>query len=250
MVLKSTQSKNAVERWVVLDNNGNTLFDGTLADALIYYNANKENEIKDSYVVDGSFVDKKRTPTGEIKLNSGFKDLKATFNASKTTQQASPTWEPFKGGIYSYSFSANSTEELILTPYHYDHDQVPRTLSRIHVHWATSEASAGTIRWGFEITYAKGHGQEAFKEPFFVYVEQTVNSGKTEFHYIAEDEGGQLGNGEIEPDTLVLIRCFRDGSHINDTYPAKAWGFTADFHYISDHETTIGRRPPFDVPTA
>jgi|LGOV01.1.fsa_nt_gb hypothetical protein len=247
MVLRQLQTKNNQENWGVFDRLGNKLIDGTLAEASVYYEANKHKEIVDAHSVDGNLVDDKHNEIAGVKLNAGWKDLKASFNASKTTQQASPTWEAFKGGIYAYNFSAGSVEELIMTPYHYDHDQEKATLSHIHVHWATSEASSGTVRWGFEITYAKGHGQEAFGDPFFVYVEQEAEVDQTEFHFVAEDVIGILGAGELEPDTIILMRCFRDGTHINDTYPAKAWAFTADFHYRSNHETTIGKRPDFDV---
>lgn len=178
-----------------------------------------------------------------FRYTPGWKDLKASFSAAKTTQQNSPTWEAWKGGIYEYSFSSNGTDEIVVTPFHIDHDYHPNSGMFFHIHWSPSTNATGTVRWGIEFVKAKGHSQESFGATTIIYIEEAVN-GQQDIHFVSEYTELFAG-GALEPDTLIKARVFRDGTHPNDTYPDKVWGFMCDLHYQADRETTPQKSPNF-----
>lgn len=178
-----------------------------------------------------------------FRYTPGWKDLKASFSAAKTTQQNSPTWEAWKGGIYEYSFASNGSDEIIVSPFHIDHDYSPNTGMFFHIHWSPSTNAIGTVRWGIEFTKAKGHSQEAFGSTQVVYIEESVN-GQQDIHFVSEYTELFAG-GNLEPDTIIKARVFRDGTHPNDTYADKVWGFMCDLHYLADRETTPQKTPNF-----
>lgn len=178
-----------------------------------------------------------------FRYTPGWKDLKASFSAAKTTQQNSPTWEAWKGGIYEYSFSSNGSDEIIVSPFHIDHDYLPNSGMFFHIHWSPSSNAIGTVRWGIEFTKAKGHSQEAFGSTQIIYIEEAVN-GQQDIHFVSEYTELFQG-GDLEPDTIIKARVFRDGTHPNDTYSDKVWGFMCDLHYQADRETTPQKAPNF-----
>ena len=95
---------------------------------------------------------------------------------------------------------------LPATPTVMPHDYAPGTPIHLHLHW--SEAVTGQnerVRWGFEYTIAKGHGQEAFHDPATVFVVQA--SASQHVHMVAETAVG-VQSASIEPDSLILVRAF------------------------------------------
>ena len=176
----------------------------------------------------------------------GWRDLTAPFLSAKTTPSTAPTWEAWLGGIFGYSFSATVQNELVLPPFHIDHDYADGTAIYPHVHWAPSSTAAGVVRWGVEYTWARGHSQGAFGAPATLYIEQAA-SGVTNQHQIAELAAPGISLAGLEPDSLLIVRVFRDGAHANDTYGAKAWGFMLDFHYQADRNSTKNKVPDFNA---
>jgi hypothetical protein len=85
-----------------------------------------------------------------------------------------PTLNVFRDGIKAYTFFAGEMSEAFAN-FHIDHDYAPGTALYPHVHWAIASTETGTVRWGVEWTYAKGHGQMAFGPTQTVYVEQAAD---------------------------------------------------------------------------
>lgn len=157
-----------------------------------------------------------------------------------------PQLNVFRGNIKRYSFPAGQLTEVSAT-FHIDHDYALGTNLYLHAHWSVTGTGIGTARWGFEYSVAKGHQQQGFSAPVTVYVEQTT-TGTAYMHYVAEVSDGDAINGvtyDIEPDTLIIVRCFRDGGHVNDTLAADAFGLCLDLHYQADKNTTPYKRPDF-----
>lgn len=155
-----------------------------------------------------------------------------------------PPLQQFKGGIYLVAFSQFDMQEGFAN-FHIDHDYALGSPIYPHIHWSVSNSSIGTVRWGFEYSIAKGHQQEAFSEPITVYVEQTTD-GTAFKHYIAEvpDLLAISGVG-IEPDTIIMLRVFRDATNPADTLDALAYGICVDLHYQADKATTLNKKPNF-----
>lgn len=190
----------------------------------------------------------KRVPANSVdadQLVDGWNDEKASFNTGKITGANTPTFAALVGGIFEYNFSAGSLEELHLSPIHIGHDYKPGSDIFLHIHWSPNDTDTGVVRWGIEYAIAKGHGQQIFPSPTTIYLEQT-GSGTAKQHQIIEDVAGISAN--IEPDSLILLRVFRDGAHLNDNYTGIAWGLELDAHYQTDRLATVNKEPNFYGP--
>lgn len=155
-----------------------------------------------------------------------------------------PALNVFRDGIHAFNFFAGEMSEAFAS-FHIDHDYALGTALYPHIHWAVNTTETGTIRWGIEYTLAKGHGQMAFGPTTTVYVEQS-SDGTQYKHYIAEvSDANAIPGTNIEPDTLILCRFFRDGAHPNDTLAADAFVFCVDLHYQADRAATPNKVPNF-----
>lgn len=193
-------------------------------------------------------------PTMEIKVGDpysdggidyGWRDLVGGI-VVKGTGSADPSWAAVTalGGMYAYSFSATVNKEVWVT-YHIDHDYARGTPIYLHAHWINAAASpnTGTVIWGFEYTFAKGHQQAAFPATNTVYVTQSCNATRY-MHHIAETSVADAVPGtNIEPDTLLMVRIFRDAA--SDTCSDAVYLLTADCHYQASTYATKNKAPNF-----
>ena len=128
----------------------------------------------------------------------------------------------------------------------------------VHAHWAYNAATVttGGPTWGFESTAAKGHQQQAFVAPVTPTIYQaaiTSALGGRYMHHIAEIQlsaaspsATQLNNNLMEPDTLILVRCYLAAN----TMDGGALPFLSfcDLHYQSTGIGTKNKAPNFYVP--
>ena len=86
----------------------------------------------------------------------------------------SPTFATYRGNIKEFKFGLN--DEVNHT-FHVPHDYASGTDLYIHVHWSHINASlsSGDTTWSFEVSYSKGHDQEAFIAPITLSVNQVAN---------------------------------------------------------------------------
>lgn len=175
----------------------------------------------------------------------GWRDNIVEIKVDSSSPNA-PTLGAIRGNILAWQFFPNELTEAH-SGWHIDHDYALGTKLYLHIHWVCPTANIGTVRWGFEYTVAKGHQQQAFPATTTVYVEQATN-GTPYMHYVGEVSEANALDGaalEIEPDTVILVRVFRDGAHPNDTLDDIVFGVFLDLHYQADKATTPGKSPPF-----
>lgn len=176
----------------------------------------------------------------------GWRDL-FTQITLRGNGKNNPLWDVFRDGIYAYMFDSGKMMEC-WTSFHVDHDYAIGTPLFPHVHWSPLTAGAGTVRWGFEYTVAKGHAQgpeSLFQPTTTVYIEQTVNNDQF-MHMITEtDVANAIPPDLIEPDSIIMARMFRDG--VNDTYPGAVSVFAVDLHYQVARSSTRNKSPDFYV---
>ena len=178
-----------------------------------------------------------------VLVATGWRDLVGDINI-KGTGANDPSWANFRNGIYAYSFSASAMKEVWIV-YHIDHDYKEGSSIYLHTHWSTTGTNTGVVRWGFEYTAAKGHGQEAFGATTTVYKDLAA-SGTAYQHMISEIAVGDvIPSTHLEPDSLILVRIFRDAADVADTCTDAAFLLTADCHYQTDHENTKNKAPNF-----
>lgn len=187
--------------------------------------------------LDGNFTDlNTRTIVG------GWRDLVMGIDVKPAG--IVPTLQNFRDGIYLWGFDPDTNQEAYAQG-HIDHDYQLGSALYPHVHFAVNVTNTGTVRWGIEYTLAKGHQQMAFGPTNTLYVEMAI-TGTQYMHYIAEVNLANVIPGtNIEPDTMILFRFFRDASHVNDTFPGTAYFLTADIHYQVDRYATVNKAPNF-----
>jgi hypothetical protein len=177
----------------------------------------------------------------------GWRDLFAPIDPRSS--QSGPTWTLYRNGIYLYAFPANQTKEVFAT-FHLDHDYALGTAVYPHVHFTVNTTSSGVVRWGIEYTVAKGHAQvtgSTYGATTTVYVETTVTGGTDQYkHFVSEVS---LANAVpatlLEPDSVILVRIFRDTASPNDTYPDDVFGIQADVHYQANTWATLNKATNF-----
>lgn len=191
----------------------------------------------------------------ELNPSEGWRDLTADLSAGKVAGSNVPTWavyrasgsSPVGSGIYAYSFAAASMNEVWIT-FHVDHDYANGTAIYPHVHFSPTTTSTGTVVWGFEYSIALGHDQEAFPATSTIYKHYNIASNKQYQHLIAEvsDDDAPL-KANLEPDSLILMRVFRDGGAAADDFPDAVTAFTVDIHYKATRFATKNKAPDFDA---
>ena len=177
-----------------------------------------------------------------------WRDLIGNITLKGTPGANSPTWKEITGmtGMYGYAFSASTMNEVWIN-YHIDHDYYRTSDIFLHTHWLNAAATpnTGVVRWGFQYTVAKGHQQQAFPATTTIYVNQTCNATRY-MHHIAEVSSGDAVDGtNIEPDTLILCRIFRDAANAADTCTDEVFLLLSDCHYQADRSGTLGKAPDF-----
>ncbi len=173
--------------------------------------------------------------------NIGWRDITSDINV-KGTGSNNPSWATIRNGISAYSFSATVMQEAWVN-FHINHDYALGTPVYLHVHWVNPGTNTGTVRWGFEYSYAKGHGQEAFPASQTVYVEQAASQYT---HMIAEISTGILDT-VLEPDGIIMVRVFRDATHANDTCTDAVALVMSDVHYQASKWATKNKAPNFNL---
>lgn len=199
--------------------------------------------------VDGNFS------TLDNRTTSGWNDLVQEVTVKSGTN--APTLANYRDGLWSYAFQNGQLNECFAN-FHIRHDYAATGgdvsypgMVYPHVHWSPNTTSSGVVRWGIEYTMARRHdstGTTHFGATTTIYIESTVEAGGHQYGHMVNESvtGSGIPNSSIlETDALILCRFFRDGTHINDTFPDPVFLLTVDIHYPCDHSQTPLRTPPF-----
>lgn len=177
--------------------------------------------------------------------NYGWADLMQQLTV-KGSGTSSPSWGATIGNYEGLVWSASVMNQAFVD-FHIDHDIALNTLLYPHVHFRPLNSSAGVVRWGFEYSVSKGHGQTTgFPTSTTVYVDFTVGINNLGTHYVAEvSQANAIPALNIEPDSVVHIRVFRDAANVADTYPGTVWAWQSDIHYQMGRLSTLNKAPNF-----
>lgn len=168
-----------------------------------------------------------------------------------------PTFNVYRGNLRQFQFSQAVMNEVYLE-FHLPHDYVKGSDIYIHTHWSQitvdtggPAGAPGDVKWYFEVSYAKGHNQAAFSAPITTSVVQTA-SGTQYQHMLAEVQlsagspsASQLDSDDLEPDGVILVRCYRDPADAADTLDQGPFLHYVDIHYQSTGIGTKQKAPNF-----
>lgn len=200
------------------------------------YLADKLGGLLSPAEVDGNFSEL------DTRTETGWRDN--VIEMSVRTGATGPQMTQFRDQIYLLAMPPGAMTE-VFGNFHIDHDYALGTALYPHVHWTTNTSATGTVRWGIEWTVAKGHQQMSFGPTATVYVEQ-ASLGVPYMHYVAEvSDANAIPGTNVEPDTFILMRVFRDAMHPNDTFSDQVFGVALDLHYQANRATTPQKAPNF-----
>lgn len=148
-------------------------------------------------------------------------------------ESAAPILSPFLGGIYLWMFPGGQFSEAFVQ-WDVGMGYKANTDVYVGVHWSTATSHTGTVRWGFEFTYAKLH-EQFISPPITVYIEDSGISGDPYYNHVTvNDPMLALPGSLVEPNTIIMAKFFRDGAHPNDTKDADVFVTSIDLYYQVD----------------
>lgn len=183
----------------------------------------------------------------------GWRDLKGII-APRGLANTAPSAATYIGNIKQYQFSINDDTEA---EFHVPHDYLPGSDIYIHTHWShnVTTVTGGSITWGFEVSYSKGHNQT----PFSAVVSPTVvgNASTTQYQHIitevqlsaASPSASQIDTDDIEVDGIILVLCKVSANNITVSGGGVPEPFIhyIDIHYQSTNMPTKQKAPDFYV---
>lgn len=151
---------------------------------------------------------------------------------------APPSLDTFIGGTRLQNYSATTDKEQFFA-WQAHHGVKLGTDFQPHVHFVCPNNNAGTVRWGFEYTYADIGA--VFGSTTTIYAEKAV-TGDQNRHLLAGFDPDIVAPF-AEVSGYIVGRVFRDADHANDTYGSACWLLGCDHHvqldtFGSDSATT------------
>ncbi len=180
----------------------------------------------------------------------GWHDLVGNLQVYGSGTEA--TRNTYRGGIKALQFTVADSAYI---DFHIPHDHVPGTNIHIHAHWshAATTVTGGSVTFGFECMYAKGHNQAVFPAPVTITVAQ--NASTTQYqHMIAETVASVSGGSGVlldmdllEADGLIQCRVYLDANNMTVSGGGVPEPFihAVDIHYQSTNVATKNRSPSF-----
>lgn len=168
---------------------------------------------------------------------------------------ANPTDAIYVGTMRNLQFAVN--DEVTIN-FHIPHDYVPGSDIFLHPHWShtATTVTGGSLTWGYEMIYAKGHNQAAFPGTSVSGTFTSPASITQRQHIItdyqisaASPSASQIDSDELEPDGILIVRFYLSANNITVSgggVPAPFVHFV-DIHYQTTNLPTKQRAPNFYV---
>lgn len=178
----------------------------------------------------------------------GWRDLLGEIR-TRGVGGTDPNDAVYIGNIRAFAFSVGDEAWV---DFHVPHDYVFGTDVHLHFHWSHNSAAVtgGSVTWGADITYAKGHNQAAFTST----VNPTVigNASTTQYQHIITEvqvsasspSASQIDTDNLEPDGVIMIRAYLSSNNITGAAIDPFLHFV-DIHYQSTNIATKDKVPDF-----
>lgn len=155
--------------------------------------------------------------------------------------------------IRQYQFAVN---DECWIEYHIPHDYLPGSDIHLHFHWShnVTVVTGGSVTWGADITYSKGHNQAAF--PATVNTTIVGNANTIQYQHINTEvqisavtpSASQIDTDNIEVDGIVLVRGYLSANNIASSGAVpEPFLHYMDIHYQSTNIATKQKAPNFYV---
>lgn len=148
-----------------------------------------------------------------------------------------PGLDTFQGGVLMPAFDAATDEELHFCV-QFPHEYVGGTQWYPFVHWAASDAGAGTVKWVVEYTVAEVGGTFGTTASAAL---DSVAPGVAFEH--AFTEGDAVTVAALRFSSVLAGRIYRDADDAGDTYGSDAFLLSAGLHAMHGVPGTRRRTP-------
>ena len=120
-------------------------------------------------------------------------------------------------------------------------DIIVGSSAELCIHWNPTSANAGNVRWGIEVAQCK-ENSGAFSSATTHYVDAAAQLAADRLQI---DKSSTLLT-DLEPNSMVMGRIFRDYGHANDTYADTAQLLGVSLLYKSRRVGTPQETSPYD----
>lgn len=160
-----------------------------------------------------------------------------------------PSLEVFRDGIYAWSYTNGSMSQAYNT-FDVPFDWAVGTDLVVGIHWSPGNTAAtGTVRFGLEFTYAWAYApgpNSVFGPSQTVYINASQADGTLYAHYTNfNDPANNFPGAYVQQNMRFLVRIFRDGGNVADTFAAPIFIIGTDFFYQTNRFGTSTKVPPF-----
>lgn len=157
---------------------------------------------------------------------------------------SNPIVDEYRSGFKGLLFARRKLNEVYVD-FQIKQDIDPGTIVYPNIHWMPTTNSGGTVRWGFEWVVIKGHNQMSFPNNTTTrIVTETVQKNTRYRHRITTlNENLTIPGDDIEPDSVIKLRVFRDGA--NDSYDFNIHAWAVTLKYQIARIGAINRFPDF-----
>lgn len=200
------------------------------------------------------------TPLTWAQLDGNFADLAARTAlawaqiggepAVREGDPNAPQQQVFRGNIYALAYPAGQLSEAYIT-FDVPFDYAVGTDLMVGIHWSPGNvASTGNVRFGLEFTYAWSYGPDGASNIFgptnTVYINASQANGTPYMSYINfNDPADNFPAAGVQQNMRFLVRIFRDGTNVGDTFPESVFIVGTDFFYQTNRFGTSTKVPPF-----
>lgn len=168
------------------------------------------------------------TTKGLLTHDSTWNTLYPT-NITPTVGYTAPGNATITGNIQTPVFDSSVVESLGMI-FVIPNDIQPNSYLYPVIHWDPTTTNAGTVRWGIEYTKANV-AADSFTSVNTLYVEQASSLVIGKHQAIEFADVDKIPSSD--PESVILMRVFRDASHVNDTYASDVGLLTVGLRYQS-----------------
>lgn len=160
-----------------------------------------------------------------------------------------PSLEIFRDNIYAWSYPNGQMSQAYLN-FDVPFDYAVGTDLSVGIHWSPGNTTTtGTVRFGLEFTYAWSYApgpNTVFGPTQTVYINASQADGTAYAHYVNfNDPANNFPAAGVQQNMRFLVRIFRDGANVADTFGAPIFIVGTDFFYQTDRFGTSTKVPPF-----
>jgi hypothetical protein len=158
---------------------------------------------------------------------------------------SAPDLAELRDGLFLLAFNGVNTPEQGFFSIHILHDIKFGTTPTFHVHWTHNQSSpSGNVKWNIDYSVARGYGVGTYGAPTTL---STIQAAPSQYvHQLTDDDDMPLASiAEIEPDSQIIGRIYRDPADSDDTFADDAFLIGVDLHYVKAQIGTLERNRPF-----